>query len=75
MQKFAAITIYSIMVYVFLKYGVKKLKWYAMSPIANYNLGSIYLNDRNNYWLSSINLNYSTTMGFAESLPVLASTM
>ena len=32
MQKFAAITVYSIMVYVFLKYGVSKLKWYAISP-------------------------------------------
>ena len=32
MQKFAAITIYSIMVYVFLKYGVKKLKWYMIVP-------------------------------------------
>ena len=32
MQKFAAITLYSIMVYVFLKYGVKKLKWYMIVP-------------------------------------------
>ena len=32
MQKFAAITVYSIMVYVFLKYGVSKIKWYAISP-------------------------------------------
>ena len=31
-QKFAAITVYSIMVYVFLKYGVKKLKWYVITP-------------------------------------------
>jgi hypothetical protein len=30
-QKFAAIIIYSIVVYVFLKYGVKKLKWYVIS--------------------------------------------
>jgi hypothetical protein len=30
-QKFAAIVIYSVMVYVFLKYGVKKLKWYVIS--------------------------------------------
>ena len=28
MQKFAAIAVYSIMVYIFLKYGIKKLKWY-----------------------------------------------
>ena len=32
MQKFPAVTLYSIMVYVFLKYGVKKLKWYTISP-------------------------------------------
>ena len=32
MHKFAAITIYSVMVYIFLKYGVKKLKWYMISP-------------------------------------------
>jgi hypothetical protein len=30
-QKFIAIVIYSIMVYIFLKYGVKKLKWYVIS--------------------------------------------
>ena len=31
-QKFSTITVYSIMVYVFLKYGVKKLKWYVIFP-------------------------------------------
>ena len=30
-QKFAAIVFYSIMVYLFLKHGVKKLKWYKIS--------------------------------------------
>jgi hypothetical protein len=30
-QKIAAIVIYSIIVYVFLKYGVKKIKWYVIS--------------------------------------------
>ena len=30
-QKFAAIVFYSIMVYLFLKHGVKKLKWYVIS--------------------------------------------
>ena len=32
-QKFAAISIYSIMVYVFLKYGVKKFKSYVIVPV------------------------------------------